>query len=211
MSQPDNPVRLYRHPLSGHSHRVELYLSVLGLPAELVDVDLRARAQKAPEFLRKNPFGQVPVLEDGAIVLGDSAAILTYLALRYDEDARFYPRDALGRAHVARWFAVAAGELRQGPGLARLHGVFGAPVNLERAHATAAALFAVLEAELAGGRCLVGEAPTLADFALYAYTAHAPEGGISLTPYPNIRDWLARIEALPGFVPMPRTQTAIHA
>jgi glutathione S-transferase len=62
----------------------------------------------------------------------------------------------------------------------------------------------VLEGHLTGRRFLVGEAPTIADVAIYTYTAHAPEGGVSLEPYPAIRGWLERIEALPGFVPMVR-------
>ncbi|MNV89607.1 hypothetical protein D3C71_1839160 [compost metagenome] len=70
-----------------------------------------------------------------------------------------------------------------------------------------------MDAELAKTPFLVGSAPTIADVANYSYTAHAPEGNVSLEPYGNVRAWLARIEALPGFVPMPRTavglQTAI--
>mgnify|MGYP002653329791 CR=1 FL=1 len=52
---------------------------------------------------------------------------------------------------------------------------------------------------------------TIADVAHYSYTAHAPEGGVSLEPYPNIRAWLARIEALPGFVPFPQTPAGLRA
>jgi glutathione S-transferase len=69
----------------------------------------------------------------------------------------------------------------------------------------------VLDPYLANRSFLVGEAPTLADVALYSYTAHAPEGGVSLEPYGNVRAWLARIEALPGFVPMRRTPTPFAA
>ena len=85
MTAPSRPIRLYRHPVSGHAHRVELMLSLLGLPAELVDVDLFGGAQQGrPEFLAKNPFGQVPVIEDGDATVADSNAILVYLATRYD-------------------------------------------------------------------------------------------------------------------------------
>ncbi len=65
-----------------------------------------------------------------------------------------------------------------------------------------------MEAELAGGPFLVGQQPTIADVALYTYTAHAPEGGIALEPYPAIRAWIGRIESLPGFVPMTDTAAA---
>ena len=64
---------------------------------------------------------------------------------------------------------------------------------------------ALLDKELSARPFLVGESPTLADVALYTYTAHAPEGDVSLETYPAIRAWLSRIEALPGFVPMART------
>lgn len=89
MSKLVKPVRLYRHPLSGHSHRVELFLSLLGVPFELVEVDLTKGAHKEPAFLALNPLGQVPVLEDGDLVLADSNAILVYLALSYDRARRW--------------------------------------------------------------------------------------------------------------------------
>lgn len=197
-------LRLYRHPLSGHAHRVELLLRMLELPFEPVDVDLMKGAHKAPAFLAKNPFGQVPVLEDGELVLADSNAILVYLALRYDAAGRWLPRDAAGAARVQRWLSVAAGELTAGPNAARLAKQFGAKLDAARAQALAAQLYTVLERELAARAFLAGEAPTIADLALYAYTAHAPEGGVSLAPYAALRAWLARVEALPGFVPMQR-------
>jgi glutathione S-transferase len=53
--------------------------------------------------------------------------------------------------------------------------------------------------------------PTIADVANYSYIAHAPEGNVSLEPYANVRSWLARVEALPGFVPMPRTAAGLQA
>ena len=72
-----NTITLYRHPLSGHSHRVQLLLSLLGLDVTLVDVDLAAGEHKQAEFLRRNRFGQVPVLEDGDSVIADSNADLS--------------------------------------------------------------------------------------------------------------------------------------
>jgi glutathione S-transferase len=193
---------LYRNPLSGHAHRVELFLALLGLPVRLVDVDLRAGAQKKPEFLRKNPFGQVPVIEDGDVTVADSNAILVYLAARYDESGSWYPRDALAAARVQQWLSVAAGQLAAGPATARGIKVFGFPLDHARAVAVAGQLFAVLEQVLARQAFLVGPTPTIADVAMYTYTALAPQGELSLEPYAHIRAWLARIEALPRFVPM---------
>lgn len=200
-------IRLHRVPLSGHAHRVELMLSLLGLPFETVEVDLAGGAHKTPAFLAMNPFGQVPVIEDGEATLADSNAILVYLATRYDTSGRWLPRDPLGAAAVQRWLSVAAGELLNGPGLARVEVLFKRPRDPQR-HRLAARLFEVMEAHLAQQEWLAGTAPTIADIALYTYTAHAPEGGVSLQPYPRLRRWLARIEALPGFVGMRRSPDA---
>lgn len=201
---------LHRFPLSGHAHRAELFLSLLGLDATLVDVDLRAGAHKQPDFLRLNRFGQVPVLEDGDAVIADSNAILVYLARTYGH-ADWLPADPLQAAQVQRWLSVAAGEIASGPARARLITVFGAPYDAQDTIARAHALLRVVEAELQGREWLVGTRPTIADVAAYTYIAHAPEGNVSLDAYPSIRAWLARIEALPGFVPMQATQAGLRA
>ena len=201
----DSSLRLYRHPLSGHCHRVELLLSLAALPCELVTVDLSSGAQKLPTFLTKNSLGQVPVLEHGDFTLPDSNAILVYLAEQFSSAAVYLPSDARGRGLVQRWLSVAAGPLAHGPAAARLVRVFGRKLDHAQAVAAAGALFSVLERELAERPFLVGAGPTLADLALYAYTAHAPEGGVLLESYPRIRAWLGRIEELPRFLPMQRT------
>lgn len=200
-------IRLYRYALSGHAHRAELMLSLLGLPFETVDVDITRGEQKTPAFLAKNPFGQVPVIEDGEHTIADSNAILVYLASRYDPSGRWLPREPVAAAQVQRWLGVAAGPLVNGPGLARVEVLFKRPRDPQR-HAAAARLFAVMEQHLSAQPFLAGPGPTIADIALYSYTAHAPEGGVSLQPYPQIRAWLARIEALPGFVGMRRMPEA---
>jgi glutathione S-transferase len=211
MTASTTTIRLHRHPLSGHAHRIELFLSLLGLDADKIDVDLAAGAHKAPGFLAKNPFGQVPVLEDGDRVIADSNAILVYLALRHDRTGRWYPTDPDTAAEIQRWLSIAAGPLAAGPATARLVTVFGAQRDHAAAKAIAHALFGVLDRHLATRRFVAGDGPTIADVALYSYTAHAPEGGVALTPYPHIVAWLARIEALPGFVPMQRTEPALEA
>lgn len=204
---PRKSLTLYRFRQSGHSHRVELFLSLLGLPFEKVEVELGKGQHKTPEFLARNPFGQVPVLVADGLVLADSNAILVYLASVYDQDRRWYPVDPSRAAAVQCWLSVAAGPLLMGPGHARLVGIFNAKHDLARAHATARQLFEVMDAHLRiEGGFFVGAKPTLADVALYTYTAHAPEGHISLDPYPAIRSWLQAVESLPGFVPMVRTE-----
>lgn len=203
------PIQLYRHPLSGHAHRVELMLSLLDLEFDRIEVDLLAGEHKRPEFLARNPFGQVPVIDDDGFVLADSNAILVYLARRYGSGC-WLPEDPAGAAAVQRWLSVAAGPLANGPATARLVTVFGArhdPAEaIERAHA----LLRVLDAELADRRWLVGEQPTIADVALYTYVAHAPEGNVALDPHPNVRAWLVRIESLRAFVPMQRTAVGLQ-
>lgn len=200
--------RLHWHPLSGHAHRAQLMLSLLGLDFDLIEVDLMSGAQKAPAFVQLSPLGQVPVLESEGEVIVDSNAILVFLAMRHDGSGRWYPRDPVGAAKVQRWLSIAAGKLVTGPMTARLANVFGMPVDKAKAQEIANTLFSVMEAELARGPFLVGHHPTIADVALYSYTAHAPEGDIALDPYPAIRAWIGRIEGLPGFVPMARTAVA---
>lgn len=201
-------IKLHRHALSGHSHRVQLFLSLLGLPVELVDVDLRAGAHKQPQFLALNPFGQVPVLDDDGTIVADSNAILVYLARRYGGEA-WLPSDPVGAAAVQRWLSVVAGPIAFGPAAARLVTVFGAKYDAGEVIARAHALLRVIDGELARRAYLVGDRPTIADVACYTYIAHAPEGNVSLAEYANVRAWLARIEALPGFVPMQATAVGL--
>lgn len=207
MTPPVRPIRLYRHPLSGHAHRVELLLALLQLPCEPIDVDLAKGAHRTPEFLAKNPFGQVPVIEDGDITLADSNAILVYLATRYDTAGRWYPRDPASAARVQQWLSVAAGQLAFGASAARRAVLFTGKQD-ESAKVLAARLLGLLEQHLTTRQFLAADAPTIADLALYSYTAHAPEGGVPLDAYPQVRAWLARIESLPGFVPMKRSPVA---
>lgn len=208
---PAQPIKLYRASISGHSHRVELMLSLLGLPFECVDIDLVAKGHKTPDFLAMNAFGQVPVIQDGDITLADSNAILVYLTGRYAVDANAWlPAEPLAAAGVQRWLSVAAGQLAFGPAAARVVQLFKRPDNPE-AVARAHALFAVMEQQLEQSAFLAGSTPTLADIANYSYVARAPEGNVSLVSYPALRAWLARVEALPGFVPMVKTPVGMAA
>jgi glutathione S-transferase len=106
---------------------------------------------------------------------------------------------------VQRWLSVAAGQLLNGPGNARVNVLFGRPQD-PRCGDIASALFTRMDAHLAAQPFLAAAHATIADIALYTYTAHAPEGGVSLQPYPHVRAWLDRIEALPHFVGMVRNK-----
>ena len=208
MSQP--AIKLYGFPLSGHSHRVELMLSLLGLPSEFILVDLKQGAHKTPEFLATlNSFGQVPAIDDNGTILADSNAILVYLANRYG-DGQWLPSDPVGQARVQRWLSAAAGQLHAGPASARLAVVFGADVDTVTAISRSHALLALVEQQLSQSRFLASDQPSIADIAFYTYIAHAPEGNVSLADYPQVRAWLASIEALPGFVGMPRTAAGLQ-
>ena len=202
-------IKLYNFPRSGHAHRVELMLSLLQLPTELIFVDLAKGAHKQADFLALNSFGQVPVIDDQGVVLADSNAILVYLAQKYG-NGKWLPRDPIGAAKVQRWLSVAAGPITFGPGRARLITVFAAPYNAQEVIAYAHSWLKLIDQELGATPYLVGSEPTIADIAAYSYIAHAPEGNVSLDDYANIRAWLARIEALPGFVGMPRTVAGLQ-
>ncbi len=208
--KPIQAIKLYRHPLSGHCHRAELFMSILGLPYEPVDLDMANGAHKAPDFLALNPLGQVPVIDDSGVVVADSNAILIYLAGKYD-DGTWYPSDPKAAAEVQRWLSVAAGQIAFGPAAARLVTVFGAPLNAEELIARAEGILKIMDGVLADRDFLTGAKASIADIAGYSYIAHAPEGNVSLEPFPNVRAWLARIEALPGFVAMPATKAGLAA
>lgn len=202
-------MKLYHHPLSGNAHRARLFLSLLALPHELVEVDLMAGAHKRPEFLALNPFGQVPVLEDDGIVIPDSVAILIYLAKKHG--GNWLPEDAEGAAAVQRWLSVTTGDLAFGPAAARLITLFGAKLNPDEVVARAHLMLGRLEAHLEDRDWLVGTRPTIADVALYSYLSSAPEGNVDLTTYRHVKAFLARIEGLPGFVPFARNKVGLFA
>jgi glutathione S-transferase len=201
---PVRPIRLHHFARSGHCHRVELMLSLLELPFERIEVNLGAQEHKAQRFLALNAFGQVPVIEDGTLVLADSNAILVYLAAEYG-GPRWNPESPRLAAEQQRWFSVAAGPLASGPAAARAHRLFNSPLDLGAAQARAHALFRVMDAHLAACTFLLGAELGLADIANYSYVAHAPEGGVSLDEYPHLRAWVARVEATPRFIGMPWT------
>lgn len=193
---------LHGTALSGHTHRVELFLNLLQLPYRRIDTPGPVR--RSAEFLRLNPRGQIPVLQDGEIVLADSNAILVYLARRYAAGSAWLPDDPAGAARVQAWLSMAAGEIAFGPAKARISARFGdtgMPPVLMHQLATDALRF--MEHSLAQQAFLAAANPTLADLACYTYIAHAPEGGISLEPFPRVCSWIARIRAMPHFVAMP--------
>lgn len=203
-------MKLYHHPLSGHSHRARLFLSLIGQPVELVEVDLSKRAHKEPAFLKLNPFGQLPVLEDGDLAVPDSNAILVYLSKKFGK-TDWLPETPAEAAAVQRWLSVAAGDLAAGPAAARLITVFAAPLDRDTVISRAHVVLKRIDDALSGRTWIAADHPTVADVALYSYTARAPEGFVDLSDYANVRQWLARMEALPGFVEFQRTPVGLAA
>lgn len=195
-------MKLYDAPLSGNCHKVRMLLSFLELAYEAVPVDTLSGGTRTAEFLRINPRGQVPVLEDGELVIWDSQAILTYLARRYGGE-RWLPLDTLTLTRVLQWLAVSENELLYG--LARARGVLrlGRAFNLEECQDMGRAGLALLEAHLQEHDWLAAAHATIADIACYPYVALAPEGAIPLDPYPAVQAWLGRMQRQPGYVGMP--------
>jgi len=202
---PKQAMQLYGLLLSGHVHRVQLFLTLLDLPFEFINVDLAGGENHSAAFLAMSPFGEIPVLRDGDIVLTDSTAILVYLAAKYDTSGRWMPREPLAAATVQRWLSNASGKIAYGPCTARLVKVFGLPLDHERACVISAKLFDAMEQELSTKQFALGTQVSIADIAAFSYIEHAPEGDVSLAPYPHIRAWLNRVRNLPGFVAMPAT------
>ncbi|HEY4349789.1 MAG TPA: glutathione S-transferase [Paraburkholderia sp.] len=203
-------MKLYYHPLSGHSHRAHLGLSLLGIPHEVIEVNLAAAEHKSPEFLRLNPFGQVPVLIDGDTVIADSNAILVYAVRKFGK-TDWLPQTPAGEAAVQRWLSVAAGEIAYGPCAARLVTVFGREFNTDEVIARAHSILGLIDAALSEHDYITGKTPTIADVALYSYIAGAPEGNVDLSGYPQVLAWLARVEALPGFVAFKKSAAGLRA
>lgn len=204
-------MKLYHYSLSGHAHRAALFLSLIGIPHELIEVDLAAGAHRQPGFLALNAFGEVPVLDDGGIIIADSLAILVYIA-RKAGPSHWLPTDPVVEARIQRWLSVAAGKIAYGVCAARLVTVFSAPFDPDEVIGRAHATLVVMERTLQD-QCWIAETeePSIADVALYSYVERAPEGNVDLSAYPRIRAWLRQIEALPGFLPFQRTPAGLDA
>lgn len=194
-------IKLYDFPLSGHAHRARLFLSLLRVPHRIVNVDLRKGEHKTAEFLARNFLGQVPVLEDDNITVRDSNAILVYLANKFAPE--WNPTDPAAAAEVQAWLTTASKEIVSTVGAARLVTVFKAQHDHGQLIDQSHALLRQLDKHLEDREWLAIDRPTIADVSAYSYLSVAPEGGVELGAYPNVRDWLKRIEALQGFVAMP--------
>ncbi len=195
-------ISLYEFALSGNCHKVRLMLALLGQDYRSVLVNGQQKEHKSAEFLSKNPFGQVPVLQDGDTVIRDSQAILVYLARTYGAE-NWLPQAPAAMAEVIAWLSTAANEVSRGPSALRSHHKFGRAINPLEAEIICDSLLDVLQSQLSRQDWLVGAQVSIADIAMYPYIALAPEGEVDLSGYPAVTAWLSRIQALPGYVGMP--------
>lgn len=178
-------------------------MSLLGLEHELVPINLLAGEHKSPQFLQLNSLGEVPVLTDGNLVLADSQAILVYLAKKYGNKA-WLPDDAESLSHIVRWLSISAAEIHQGVAAARVFYLFNNKgIDIEAVTEKSAIILKQLEQHLTEREWLELGHPTIADIAVFPYVALAPDGKISLKPYPQILAWCDRLKQLPGFISMP--------
>lgn len=196
-------MELYDLTLSGNCYKVRLFLNLIGQQAELHSLDLRAGEHRQAHYLAINPRGQIPALVDGELQLGDSQAILVYLARRYADES-WYPLDAISQGRIAGWLSFAANEIHHGPATARLGKLFGFPIDQAGAQQKAVAALHLLDAHLARHEWLAqGSQPSIADIAVYPYVALAADGEVDLSPYAHLHAWFSRIRALPGYIDMP--------
>lgn len=193
-------MKLYLTDVSGNSYKVRVLASILGVAYQKVYVDWDAREHKSPRFLELNPRGQVPVMEIEGRVFWDSTAHLVYLARKYGGD-EWLPSDPLDMAEVMQWMALAQNEIYFGLQWARGVYVYGRrAAGLTDFQSDGRRALDVLEARLRKHAWLALDRATIADIACYPYVKRAPEGGVALEPYPAVGSWLARCEALPGWI-----------
>ncbi|MBN8912276.1 MAG: glutathione S-transferase [Rhizobiales bacterium] len=194
--------KLYDLELSGNCYKVRLLAALLGVPLDVVPVDFLGGAHKRPPFIDLNAFGDLPIFEDGGLVLRDSQAILVYMARKWGGEM-WLPTDAVGLTLVTGWLMVAENEIARGPNDARLHDKFGYKLDAEAARNKTAHIFGLMENHLARNSWLALDRVTIADIACMPYVALSHEGGVSLDGYPAVAAWVQRVKALPGFVGMP--------
>lgn len=191
-------MRLYDYAASANCYKPRLLLALLGREYERVAVDIFAGDTLTDEYARLNPARETPVLElDHGEVLTQSNAIIWYLA----ERTEFLPEAPLQRGQVAQWLFFEQEWVMSGIGSARFRILSGrdpelVPARLERGRKA----LDVLEGHLANRSFLVGDSPTIADLANFAYTHVAADAGYNLTGYPAVAGWLERISQLPHFI-----------
>ena len=194
-------MKLYMTEMSGNSFKIRVLAAMLGVDYENIRIDWENREHKSEAFLKLNPRGQVPVMEIEGRIFWESTAHLVYIARKFGGET-WLPTDPLGMAEVMQWMVFAQNEVQFGLQWARGTVVYGRrPESVEGYLRDGKLALDMLEDQLArtGNWLALGRA-SLADIACYPYVKRAPEGNLSLAPYPEVRAWLARCEALPGWI-----------
>ena len=197
-------LRVYGDVWSGNCYKVKLALTQLGQAFDWVAVDIMKGESRTPEFLAKNPNGRVPLLElEDGVCLAESNAILWYLA----EGTALAPDSRLGRAQALQWMFFE--QYSHEPNIATSRYIMRYLGNPPQRQADLAArvkpgyaTLGVMEAHLASRDWFAGDAYSIADIALYAYTHCAGEGGFDLARFASIRAWLARVASQEAHLPM---------
>ena len=196
--------KVYGMRTSGNCYKVKLLLEQLGEPYEWEEIPSTRVQPRTKEFLAINPNGKVPVirLADGRH-LAESNAILFYLA----EGTPYLPEDRFDHAQVLQWLFFEQNHHEPNIAVARFIKRYYQETNsrwqeLPTLHESGYRALGVMEQALARQPYLAGEAYTIADISLFAYTHVAHEGGYDLTPYPAINSWLERVKGQPGFTPL---------
>lgn len=200
-------IRLHDSELSGNCYKVRLLLNMLSVPYEKVNVDFVNRQHESPSYLELNPFGDLPILEDGSLRLQNAQAILTYVARKYDVLGVWYPFGAEGSSRIHQWLAIASGDLLN-LARARLAKVFHYPYNLGDLHEYSRRVLTILDAHLANRKWLELGRPTIADVACFPHVALANEAGLSLSSFEYVSEWVERFKTIPGFIVMPGIASA---
>ena len=195
-------MKLYDLELSGNCYKVRLFAALAGIELDIAPVDFLAGDHKKKPVIDLNPSGELPVLEDGEVVLRDSQAILIYLARKYGGH-QWWPDGAEQQGEVAQWLSTAANEIAHGPNDARLIDKFGYELDKDAAIKMSNRILPLLDSHLKNNQWLALDRPTIADCAVFPYVGLAWEGGIDLKDYGNIQAWMQRIKSLPGYIPMP--------
>ncbi len=196
---------LYDSPVSGNCYKVRLLLTQLGIPFERQALDVVDRSNRPDLLGGLNPALRVPtlVLDDGR-PLAESGAILWY----FGEGTPFVPDDRYERAQVLQWMFFEQYDHEPSIAVVRFWLKYsGRPEAFaDQLDAKVAAGYKTLDAmerHLSVRRMFfVGDTPTLADIALYGYTHVAEEGGFEMSRYPLIGEWLDRVAAMPGHIPI---------
>lgn len=195
-------MKLYDLELSGNCYKVRLFAALANIELEIVPVDFLGGEHKRSPLTDLNPWGELPILVDGDLVLRDSQAILVYLAGAYG-GAAWWPAEPHLQAEIVQWLSTAANEIQNGPCAARLVDKFGYAINKADTLGRAARILPLIDAHLGEREWLAVSRPTIADCAVLPYIALAPEGGVDLAPYANITSWIDRVKSLPGYIAMP--------